>query len=38
MNLIVNGETQWLPLAVTLAVMLAMSTTLLVWVKRKGWF
>jgi magnesium transporter len=38
MNLIVNGETQWLPLAATLAVMLAMSTTLLVWAKRKGWF
>ena len=25
-------------LVVTLAVMLAMSTTLLVWAKRKGWF
>jgi Mg2+ and Co2+ transporter CorA len=38
MNLIVNGETLWLPLVVTLAVMLAMSTMLLVWAKRKGWF
>jgi len=38
MNLIVNDETQWIPLAVTLAVMLAISTTLLVWAKRKGWF
>ena len=38
MNLIVNDGTQWIPLAVTLAVMLAISTTLLVWAKRKGWF
>ena len=38
MNLIVNEKTQWIPLAVTLAVMLAISTTLLVWAKRKGWF
>ena len=38
MNLIVNEETQWIPLAMTLAVMTAMSTTLLVWAKRKGWF
>jgi Mg2+ and Co2+ transporter CorA len=38
MNLIVNGETHWILLIITLAVMLAMSTTLLVWAKRKGWF
>jgi magnesium transporter len=38
MNLIVNDETQWMPLAITLAIMMAMSTTLLVWAKRKGWF
>ena len=38
MNLIVNNQTEWLPLAVTLVVMLAMSTALLVWAKRKGWF
>jgi Mg2+ and Co2+ transporter CorA len=38
MNLIVNDETLWRPLAVTLAVMLAISATLLVWAKRKGWF
>jgi magnesium transporter len=38
MNLIVNGETHWILLALTLAVMLAMSTMLLVWAKRKGWF
>src|SRR6185295_10703703 len=38
MNVIVNSQTEWLPLAVTLVVMLAMSTALLVWAKRKGWF
>jgi magnesium transporter len=38
MNLIVNDQTHWILLAVVLAVMLAMSTTLLVWAKRKGWF
>ena len=38
MNLIVNDETHWVALAVTLAVMLAMSTMLLIWAKRKGWF
>ena len=36
MNVIVNDETQWIPLAVALAVMLAISTTLLVWAKRKA--
>jgi len=38
MNLIVNGETHWILLTITLAVMMAMSTALLVWAKRKGWF
>jgi magnesium transporter len=38
MNLIVNDQTQWAGLAVMLAVMLAMSSTLLIWAKRKGWF
>jgi Mg2+ and Co2+ transporter CorA len=38
MNLIVNDGTQIVGLAVVLAVMLAMSTTLLIWAKRKGWF
>lgn len=38
MNLIVNEQTHWFSLAVTLVVMLAMSATLLVWAKRKGWF
>jgi magnesium transporter len=38
MNVIVNDRTQWIPLAILLAVMLAMSATLLVWAKRKGWF
>ena len=38
MNVIVNDHTRWIPLAVLLVIMLAMSTTLLVWAKRKGWF
>ena len=38
MNLIVNDHTEWVPLAVILAIMLAMSTALLIWAKRKGWF
>jgi magnesium transporter len=38
MNLIVNEQTHWMLLVVTLAVMLAMSAILLVWAKRKGWF
>jgi magnesium transporter len=38
MNLIVNDRTEWILLAVILAVMLAMSTTLLTWARRKGWF
>ncbi len=38
MNLIVNDHTEWVPLGVILAIMLAMSTALLIWAKRKGWF
>ncbi|MDG5486974.1 magnesium transporter CorA family protein [Mycolicibacterium gadium] len=38
MNLIVNNRTDGILLAVTLAVMLAMSAMLLVWARRKGWF
>src|SRR4051794_3464657 len=38
MNLIVNEQTHWILLAITLAIMMAMSMTLLVWAKRKGWF
>jgi magnesium transporter len=38
MNLIVNEQTHWTALVITLAIMLAMSATLLVWAKRKGWF
>ena len=38
MNLIVNADTHWIALAVTLAIMLVMSAALLVWAKRKGWF
>lgn len=38
MNLIVNDETHFVSLSVTLTVMLIMSVTLLVWAKRKGWW
>jgi magnesium transporter len=38
MNLIVNERTQWIPLTVTLTIMLVISAMLLVWAKRKGWF
>jgi Mg2+ and Co2+ transporter CorA len=38
MNVIVNTSTHWVSLAVLLAVMAAMSVTLLVWAKRKGWW
>jgi magnesium transporter len=37
-NLIVNDHTEWIPLAVTLIVMLGMSAMLLIWARRKGWF
>ena len=38
MNLIVNEGTHWMLLWIIVAVMLAMSATLLVWAKRKGCF
>ena len=38
MNLIVNDHTTVLPLTVALAVMLAMSGSLLWWAKRQGWW
>jgi len=38
MNPIVNEGTHWMLLWIIAAVLLAMSTTLLVWAKRKGWF
>jgi magnesium transporter len=38
MNVIVNEHTEWIPLAIMLAIMLTMSTTLLIWARRKGWF
>ena len=38
MNLIVNDRTHYLHLAVLLAVMAAMSATLLRWTKRQGWW
>lgn len=38
MNVIVNERTQWIWLALALLVMLAISTALLIWAKRKGWF
>ena len=38
MNVIVNDQTEWIGLSVTLLVMLAISTCLLIWAKRKGWF
>ena len=38
MNIIVNSATDPVLVAVVIAVMVAMSTTLLVWSKRKGWW
>lgn len=38
MNLIVNDETHYVGLGVTLLVMIVMSITLLIWAKRKGWW
>ena len=38
MNVIVNETTQVGPLVVLLAVMVAISATMLVWARRKGWF
>ncbi len=37
-NFIVNDETKYGPLAISLAIMLVMSIALLIWAKRKGWF
>ena len=37
MNVIVNDETQYEPLAVALVIMIVMSIMLLIWAKRKGW-
>ena len=38
MNVIVNEQTHWLPLAVLLLVMLTLSLILLRWAKRQGWW
>lgn len=38
MNLIVNEETHYVSLGVTLLIMIVMSITLLIWAKRKGWW
>lgn len=38
MNVIVNDQTHYGQLAVLLTIMLAMSVTLLIWAKRKGWW
>jgi magnesium transporter len=38
MNVIVNDETKYGPLAIALTIMIVMSTTLLIWAKRKGWW
>ena len=38
MNIIVNDATDGLHLGVVLAVMLAMSGSLLAWAKHQGWF
>ncbi|MET0865598.1 MAG: magnesium transporter CorA family protein [Nakamurella sp.] len=38
MNVIVNDETHYGQLAVALTIMIIMSTTLLIWAKRKGWW
>jgi magnesium transporter len=38
MNVIVNDQTRWLPLAILLVVMVSLSLTLLRWAKRQGWW
>ena len=38
MNVIVNDSTQWTALVVLVVMMVALSTTLLVWAKRQGWW
>jgi Mg2+ and Co2+ transporter CorA len=38
MNVIVNDSTKWLPLAILLAIMLAISLILLRWARKQGWW
>jgi magnesium transporter len=38
MNLIVNDHTQWGAIIISLAVMFSLSTMLILWAKRRGWF
>jgi Mg2+ and Co2+ transporter CorA len=38
MNVIVNDSTHWAQLAVILVVMLTISSALLVWARRPGWW
>jgi Mg2+ and Co2+ transporter CorA len=37
-NFIVNDETEYVPLAIALLIMIIMSVMVLIWAKRKGWF
>ena len=37
-NFIVNDETKYVPLAISLVIMIVMSIALLIWAKRKGWW
>ena len=36
-NFIVNDETEYVPLAISLLIMIVMSIMVLIWAKRKGW-
>jgi magnesium transporter len=38
MNLIVNQNTQWVAIVISLVVIFSLSTMLLLWAKRRGWF
>jgi magnesium transporter len=38
MNLIVNQTTQWVEIAISLVVMFSLSSMLVLWAKRRGWF
>jgi Mg2+ and Co2+ transporter CorA len=38
MNVIVNDSTKWIPLAILLLIMLAISLTLLRWARKQGWW